>query len=99
MRKYSRRVAKVVGSCCALALWTSMAASATDRAPILPSVKSRSATFDDSRPPGVPDDLTLEASGARIGSVGFKALQLFDIGGRDQDSAIFRVGNRLHIRT
>jgi outer membrane protein assembly factor BamA len=62
-------------------------------------VSSRSEPIDNSRPPGVPDDATLEASGARIGSVAFKALQLFDIGGRDQDSAIFRVGNRLHIRT
>lgn len=76
-----------------------ISACATERSPILPSVKSRSEKIDDARPPGVPDDATLMASGARIGEVRFRALELFDIGGRDQDSALFRLGNRLHIRT
>jgi outer membrane protein assembly factor BamA len=72
---------------------------ASDAAPLLPSVKSRSTRLDTSRPPQVPDDAALEASGARIGEIRFKALQLFDIGGLDQDTAVFRLGNRLHIRT
>lgn len=73
--------------------------AASDTAPVLPSVKSRSTRLDTSRPPEVPDDAALEASGARIGEIRFKALQLFDIGGLDQDTAVFRLGNRLHIRT
>lgn len=74
-------------------------AAASDRAPVLPSVKSRSTRLDTSRPPEVPDDAVLQASGARIGEIYFKPLQLFDIGGLDQDSALFRLANRLHIRT
>lgn len=73
--------------------------AASDVAPVLPSVKSRSTRLDTSRPAAVPDDATLEASGARIGEIDFKPLQLFDIGGLDQDSSLFRLGNRLHIRT
>src|SRR4030095_11953091 len=76
-----------------------LADAASDQAPVLPSVKSRSTRLDTARPPGVPDDAVLEASGARIGEVRFNALQLFDIGGLDQDSGLFRLGNRLHIRT
>src|SRR5262245_53367525 len=83
----------------ALAAAADTNAAATDRAPVLPSLKSRSSKIDNSRPPGIPDDATLEAQGARIGVITFKALELFDIGGRDQDSKLFRLGNRLHIRT
>src|SRR5690348_13025873 len=77
------------------------AANATESAspPLLPSAKSRSTNIDETRPPGVPSDAELEASGARIGEIRFKALELFDIGGRDADSKLFRLGNRLHIRT
>jgi outer membrane protein assembly factor BamA len=65
----------------------------------LPSVKARSTRLDNSRPADVPDDATLEASGAKVGEIYFKPLQLFDIGGLDQDSHLFRLANRLHIRT
>lgn len=80
------------------ATWATIAA-ASDAAPVLPSVKSRSTRLDTSRPADVPDDATLEATGARIGEIRFRPLKLFDIGGLDQDSALFRLGNRLHIRT
>jgi hypothetical protein len=66
---------------------------------VLPSLKARSTRLDTARPPEVPDDPTLEANGAKIGQVRFNALQLFDIGGLDQDTALFRLANRLHIRT
>ena len=82
-----------------LLLSLSFAAAAADPAPILPSVSSRSYQADDQRPAGIPDDATLEASGARIGQVIFRNLELFDVGGRDQDSVLFRLGNRLHIKT
>jgi outer membrane protein assembly factor BamA len=74
-------------------------AGAGDGTPILPSLKSRATRLDDSRPASVPDDATLERSGARVGEIKFRPLQLFDIGGRDQDSTLFRLGNRLHVRT
>jgi outer membrane protein assembly factor BamA len=76
-----------------------VAASDNGSAPVLPSVKARSTRLDNSRPAGVPDDATLEANGARIGAIYFRPLQLFDIGGLDQDSSLFRLANRLHIRT
>jgi outer membrane protein assembly factor BamA len=76
-----------------------VAASDSGSAPVLPSVKARSTRLDNSRPAGVPDDATLEANGARIGAIYFRPLQLFDIGGLDQDSSLFRLANRLHIRT
>lgn len=78
---------------------TSAGACASEHAPVLPSINSRSAETEFVRPPEVPSDAALEASGARVGEVRFKALELFDIGGRDQDSALFRLGNRLHIKT
>lgn len=74
-------------------------AAAADHAPILPSLSARSERAEEARPPDVPDDAALEAAGARIGAVRFNTLKLFDIGGRDQDSALFRLGNRLHIHT
>jgi len=78
---------------------TMASAAASDRAPFLPSATSRSITIDPARPAGVPEDAVLEANKARIGEIQFKALELFDIGGRDQDSMLSRLGNRFHIRT
>jgi outer membrane protein assembly factor BamA len=77
----------------------SVADPAADRTRVLPSVTSRSTRLDTSRPPGIPDDATLTADHARIGTIEFRALNLFDIGGLDQDSSLFRLANRLHIRT
>jgi len=73
--------------------------AASDAPHVLPSVTARSTRLDISRPADVPDDATLEANSALIGSVQFKALQLFDVGGLDQDTSLFRLANRLHIRT
>jgi len=74
-------------------------AMATDRTPIVPSVKSRAQQGDDHRSASIPDDAALEAAGARIGHVTFRNLELFDIGGRDADSTLGRLGNRLHVKT
>lgn len=82
-----------------LALTLAGAAAASEMTPVLPSVNSRSNVVDLARPATVPDDQTLEASGARIGHVQYRTLDIFDIGGRDHDSSLFRLGNRLHMRT
>jgi len=74
-------------------------AADSERAPLLPSATARSTKLESARPPGIPEDAVLEATGTRIGEIRFKALELFDIGGRDQDSMISRWGNRFHIRT
>jgi hypothetical protein len=83
----------------AAALALASVANASDGAPILPSVGARSVAPESTRPAGVPDDATLEAEGARIGHVAFRTLDLFDIDGRDEDARLFRLGNKLHVRT
>ena len=92
---------RAIGLSIAIGCLAADTAYAVDKesAPLLPSAKSRSTKTDLARPAGVPEDAVLEASGARIGEVHFKALELFDIGGRDQDSKLSRLANRLHIRT
>ncbi|HET9474206.1 MAG TPA: hypothetical protein VFO82_09950, partial [Steroidobacteraceae bacterium] len=47
----------------------------------------------------MPSDVELEARGARIGAIQFNSLDLFDVEGDDENSALSRLGNRLHIRT
>jgi hypothetical protein len=92
---------RAIGLSIAIGCLAADTAYAVDKesAPLLPSAKSRSTKVELERPAGVPEDAVLEANGARIGEVRFKALELFDIGGRDQDSKLFRLANRLHIRT
>lgn len=51
------------------------------------------------RPPGLPDDATLEASGARIGEVRIRALDIFDISKPAENTTLFRTANRLHLNT
>ena len=62
-----------------------------DEPPVLPSLNARSTYFDETRLPGIPTDAELEPAGARIGEIRFEALQLFDVGGRDQDTKLFRL--------
>lgn len=76
-----------------------VSAAARESAPLLPSVKTRTQDAEPDRAAGVPDDAALEAQGARIGRIHFRTLELFDIDGKDQDSSLFRLGNRLHVRT
>jgi outer membrane protein assembly factor BamA len=66
---------------------------------LLPGLHARTQEWSRDRPDVIPDDSILEAQGARIGHVRFSTLELFDIGGRDQDSKLFRLGNRLHVTT
>lgn len=51
------------------------------------------------RPPGLPDDATLEASGARIGEVRIRALDIFDTTKPAENTTLFRTANRLHLNT
>src|SRR5580765_6221433 len=99
MRKSRPRTVCVKILAGTLAALTVASAAAADRAPLLPSATSRSTTLDAARPAGIPEDAVLEANKAKIGEIRFKARELFDIGGRDQDSLVSRLGNRFHIRT
>lgn len=51
------------------------------------------------RPAEVPDDATLEAAGARIGTVIIRPLDIFDTDRPDENTWLFRTANRLHVNT
>ncbi len=66
---------------------------------LLPKLGSRAVPEDGARPEQVPDDATLEAAGARIGSVRLDRQNVFDLSRPEEDTTLFRVANWLHIRT
>ena len=47
----------------------------------------------------LPDDAALEAAGARIGELVFSSYQIFDTSDPAENRALFRLANRLHVRT
>jgi outer membrane protein assembly factor BamA len=73
--------------------------SAWTRDGVLPSVKSRTSHLPFERPAGVPSDTELEAAGARIGDVLIDPMNIFDTSRPEEDTALFRLANHLHIRT
>jgi outer membrane protein assembly factor BamA len=66
---------------------------------ILPSVRARAPKVEVQRIAGIPDDAELEAQGARIGEIRFDARHLFDAEAADENTALSRLANRLHIQT
>lgn len=64
-----------------------------------PSFRSRMDRMQAVRPPGVPDDATLEREGARIGQIFIKAQDIFDTSRPEEDTRLFRLANRWHINT
>jgi outer membrane protein assembly factor BamA len=49
--------------------------------------------------PALPDAATLEAAGARIGTITIKSLDIFDLSDPAENRALFRLANRWHRRT
>jgi hemolysin activation/secretion protein len=68
-------------------------------AAVLPSITARADDEDTDRPPGVPSDADLVAASARIGAVRIVIRDLFDTSRPDENTALFRLANRLHIDT
>src|SRR5215208_4965495 len=68
-------------------------------ADLLPSVRSRAAERQFPRPAEVPDDAALEASGAVVGEVRFRRLNVFDPTIAAEDTSLFRLANRIHVVT
>jgi len=66
---------------------------------VLPSVRARAPKHVEARPATVPEDEQLVAGGARIGAVIINSRPLFDTSGPDENTALFRLANRLHIQT
>ena len=68
----------------------------TDEAPGFRSRTDRSRAV---RPPGIPDDATLEREGARVGQVIIKVQDIFDTTRPEENARLFRLANRWHINT
>lgn len=84
---------------CALASLP-LSARADDAAgTILPSLGSRADPVSTRRAAGVPDDAALQAAGARIGTIRVTPREIFDTSMPKENTALFRLGNKLHIRT
>jgi hypothetical protein len=85
----------------ALLLAGSPPAARADDAPgaILPSLGSRAPRIPAERAAGVPDDAALQAAGARIGRIRVDPQEIFDTRVPEENTALFRLGNKLHIRT
>ena len=82
------------GALAATILWSVWQTSSAD---ILPSVRSRADVRTFPRGPEVPDDAALEASGAIVGTVRHVRLNVFDPTIPAEDTALFRIANRIHI--
>jgi outer membrane protein assembly factor BamA len=69
------------------------------RAKVLPSVTSVTPPVRTERSSALPTDAELEAAKAVIGTIHFDALDLFETSRPEEDVALFRLANRIHIRT
>lgn len=99
---------------CALGLWlalgaapaaseadeaTSAAAAGTGGGGLLPSFSARATRLRSERPADLPDDAALVAAGARIGAIHVDPREIFDTSIPEENTSLFRLANRLHIRT
>ena len=84
------------GVLAAIALWSLWQSPSAE---VLPSAASRVDERPLRRPSDLPDDATLEAGGALIGSVLHRRLNVFDETIPAEDTTLFRVANRIHIVT
>jgi hypothetical protein len=66
---------------------------------LLPHADARTAPAEPVRAPGLPSDAELERSAARIGYIALNARPLFDVEHHDENTALSRTANRLHIAT
>ena len=55
--------------------------------------------IDEPRPPGLPSDAQMLADGAVIGHITLDVRQIFDETDRREDNNLYRLANRLHIRS
>lgn len=92
-RVFSSRIGLMLGLCA-----TALAAAA-ESVDVLPSVRARVDRPQPERDPDLPGDEALEAAGARIGRVLIVTDNVFDTSKPQEDAAIPRLANRLHIRT
>jgi hypothetical protein len=89
-----RRIFEIV-ALCVLSIVISFPSQAEDG----PGLRSRTDRLKSIRPPGLPDDATLEREGARVGQVIIKIADIFDTSRPEEDTRLFRLANRWHINT
>ena len=65
----------------------------------LPSVGSRVIRESSRRPRDLPSDAELAAAGTKIGEIRIRPLDIFDTSIPEEDTGLFRLANKLHIRT
>lgn len=92
-RVFSSRISLMLGLCAAAL------AAAAESGDVLPSVRARVDRLQPERDRRLPGDEALEAAGARIGRVLIVTDNVFDTSKPQEDAAIPRLANRLHIRT
>ncbi len=85
--------AAILAGTALLAATTSFAGPAEAR----PPVEGKISKSD--RPAEVPDDATLEAAGAVVGEIVFRAQDIFDLTKPSENNPLFRAANALHPRT
>lgn len=68
-----------------LLLFAAMAASATENAAVATAA--------------LPDDATLEAAGARFGTITIRTNEIFDLSDPRENKKLYRLANRLHLKT
>jgi hemolysin activation/secretion protein len=90
MRLYGGGCLIAFTALCALTALPAFAAKLTD---------TEHTRIDEPRPPGVPSDAELEAAGAIIGRVEIVTRNIFDQSDPREGNGLFRLANRLHIRT
>ena len=92
---------RVVATATLVALLTATAASQADEkgGGLLPGIGSRAPRISTQRAPGVPDDAALVAAGARIGAVRIDPQEIFETAIPEENTSLFRLANKLHIRT
>ncbi len=89
-------------ACAALALLCTLHSNCSfgvEAGEILPSARSRADYRELTRPVEVPDDAQLEQANAVIGRVYINVGNVFDTDSPQENSALPRLANRLHVRT
>ncbi|NBU24677.1 MAG: hypothetical protein EBS39_03470 [Gammaproteobacteria bacterium] len=97
--------ASLSGALLLLALTTLSQPGRAEEAPaqaskgFLPSVGSRVIRESSRRPRDLPSDAELAAAGTKIGEIRIRPLDIFDTSIPEEDTGLFRLANKLHIRT
>jgi hypothetical protein len=64
-----------------------------------PAQAATAASQADAAAATLPDDATLQAAGARIGTITIRTRQIFDLDDPHENRPLFRLANNLHLRT